>query len=526
MRSSVKSSKRRKDLTGQAVRRSVLLLLSLALILSAGGCSKQSTEEVPQLLDPVTVEAGTVTVKRGDLANITYINVSVVPKTEKMTFAREGQISAIHVAAGDQVTKGQVLAELDLTDLSKEIDRQSAQLDFQKNQDDLAETAAYDTLLAAQADQQAAQAAYQEAYQALTQAQEQAAKQQTAASDPAEENSQPAREESSTAGQPSSAENQSKGDQSSVAEPSDSGSSSSGTSDSQTTGKSASGNESSTASESSDSSSSAVQSSQPQTPAQPESSQSQESSGQTETSAQPESSGQAQEDEGPSLSDLQEALTSASQSLQYANLEVSRQALIYQHTVQTDSLEEAQSQAALDRLSAKKQGTLTAPFDGVVVAVNKYEGETAQEEDTIIVLADETQLCLEGEPYDNDALSKAAKLKADIGGRTIDVTYRPYQADDYLKRIMRQETPNTYFDAADPEDLTLGQTGTLMLYRGEKTDVLYVPISCVIKDEVGSYVYKDEDGQRTKTYISTGLETVSYVEVTDGLEEGDVLYDN
>ena len=193
MRSSVKSSKRRKDLTGQAVRRSVLLRLSLALILSAGGCSKQSTEEVPQLLDPVTVEAGTVTVKRGDLANITYINVSVVPKTEKLTFAREGQISAIHVAAGDQVTKGQVLAELDLTDLSKEIDRQSAQLDFQKNQDDLAETAAYDTLLAAQADQQAAQAAYQEAYQALTQAQEQAAKQQTAASDPAEENSQPAR---------------------------------------------------------------------------------------------------------------------------------------------------------------------------------------------------------------------------------------------------------------------------------------------------------------------------------------------
>lgn len=526
MRSSDKSPDRLRRRKGSLGFRPALLLLTLALILPVSGCAKQSKEEVPQLLNPVTVEAGTVTVKRGDLANITYLNVSVVPKTEKLTFPRDGRISAIHVAAGDQVTKGQVLAELDLTDLTKEIDRQSAQLDFQKSQDDLAKTAAYDTLLAAQADQQQAQAAYQEAYQALAEAQQQAAYAQAGAkkkaqTSPAEENSQPAMEESQKKGSDPSAPSQTTDSQ-----PSGDASSDSQSADSQSSGNQSSDGQSSDRPSADDSSSE----SQPAKEGASESSSAADQSSQTQPSSPaesslPESSSQ-EEEEGPSLSDLEEAVTGASRNLQYANLEVSRLALAYQHTVQTADLEERQGQAALDRLSAKQQGTITAPFDGVVVAVNKYEGVTAQESDTIIVIADESQLCLEGEPYDNDALSKAAKLKADIGGKTIDVTYRPYRAEEYVKRIMQQEKPNTYFDAADPSALTLGQTGTLMLYRGEKTNVLYVPVSCVIKDDVGSYVYKDQDGQRTKTYISTGLETVSYVEVTDGLKEGDLLYDN
>ena len=95
---------------------------------------------------------------------------------------------------------------------------------------------------------------------------------------------------------------------------------------------------------------------------------------------------------------------------------------------------------------------------------------------------------------------------------------------------MNGESLPTWFEFPGDEDgtqhhITYGMTGTVRLYRGYKANTLVVPRGCVSSDEYGAYVYLDQDGQRTKTYITLGLETTTYYEVLEGLKEGDMLYD-
>lgn len=58
------------------------------------------------------------TVATGDIENTIVATGKVVPRqTSALSFARSGQVITVTVAAGDRVRKGQVLAELDTTDL-------------------------------------------------------------------------------------------------------------------------------------------------------------------------------------------------------------------------------------------------------------------------------------------------------------------------------------------------------------------------------------------------------------------------
>ena len=78
-------------------------------------------------------------------------------------------------------------------------------------------------------------------------------------------------------------------------------------------------------------------------------------------------------------------------------------------------------------------------------------------------------------------------------------------------------------DVDDPENLLLpAMTARVEINTAEKNDALVVPLSTLKTDAKGSYVIvKNEDGTQENRYVSTGIYSDEYVEILDGLSEGE-----
>lgn len=82
-----------------------------------------------------------------------------------------------------------------------------------------------------------------------------------------------------------------------------------------------------------------------------------------------------------------------------------------------------------------------------------------------------------------------------------------------------------YFHIEEEEAyLQSGDSGEISLLVESKEDVLYIPKSTVttVNDKKVVYV-EDKNGIRSAKYIETGIETDKYIEVTEGLKEGDSI---
>ena len=78
------------------------------------------------------------------------------------------------------------------------------------------------------------------------------------------------------------------------------------------------------------------------------------------------------------------------------------------------------------------------------------------------------------------------------------------------------------------EKLRFGMNGTATIHIEEREGVLLVPLTALNTSRGQSYVWvKDEnaagDEPGVRTYVATGLADETYVEITEGLSEGDVV---
>lgn len=69
----------------------------------------------------------------------------------------------------------------------------------------------------------------------------------------------------------------------------------------------------------------------------------------------------------------------------------------------------------------------------------------------------------------------------------------------------------------------LGMTADIDFIVKEKNNVLIIPSKYINSDEKGKFVLVGEDKQ--KKYIKTGIEGIDDIEITEGLTEGNVVYD-
>ena len=196
---------------------------------------------------------------------------------------------------------------------------------------------------------------------------------------------------------------------------------------------------------------------------------------------------------------------------------------------------------------------ITAPMDGVVVGEPKTAGTMAVQGNSnptvIMTIADLSRKQILAKVDETDIGSVRVGQKATFTvdtytGRTFTATVSKISQTDVTNSWNTSSSNATsssssasviyYYvvlDVDDPDNLLLpAMTARVEIVTDEKENALAVPISALKTDSTGSYVMvytegagKDGAASQEKRYVTTGIYSDEYVEILDGLTDGERL---
>jgi RND family efflux transporter MFP subunit len=185
-------------------------------------------------------------------------------------------------------------------------------------------------------------------------------------------------------------------------------------------------------------------------------------------------------------------------------------------------------QARLDFEDTRQQlarATITAPFDGVVLEVKANAGEAVAAHAPLIVIADPRAVEVESTVIEEDMSS----VKLDEPVNLFFDAKPDATATGRVARIIPQRTTGDrllypIYISVDqlPQGLIAGMTVDASIVVATRSDVLRLPRELVRVRSDGTAQIKVWNGQQIEQRIITvGLRGDSFVEVLDGLREGD-----
>lgn len=110
-------------------------------------------------------------------------------------------------------------------------------------------------------------------------------------------------------------------------------------------------------------------------------------------------------------------------------------------------------------------------------------------------------------------------------GKSVNLTYRISGAEyscEVTPALMDQWDEQMYFETTE-EMIASGTNGNISMELGRKENVLCVPEDAVHESDQGMFVYLEKDGLLEMRYVTVGLEGDTLVEITDGLEQGEII---
>jgi len=109
-------------------------LLAATSFTACGFSRSQGTGSVPTLVAPAQEKKNTITVKRGDFELKSFLAGKIIPEVAKDMYFKGngGYLLKINVKVGDEVKKGDIIAELDKDEISHQIKEQEIQLQLAK----------------------------------------------------------------------------------------------------------------------------------------------------------------------------------------------------------------------------------------------------------------------------------------------------------------------------------------------------------------------------------------------------------
>ncbi|KAB8140880.1 HlyD family efflux transporter periplasmic adaptor subunit [Chloroflexia bacterium SDU3-3] len=223
------------------------------------------------------------------------------------------------------------------------------------------------------------------------------------------------------------------------------------------------------------------------------------------------------------LSSAQKAVKSAQLALEEAEAATLNTA--------TKAVEDAKR--ALDKARKKvTDGQITAPQDGELISISIGEGDTVEADSFVIEIADTSRLEVgaelgaeqmrqlqEGQPAEITLLSRPdVVMPASI--RQMPEPYGSGSSGNVESKDRR-----TLFEIADFKGLELksGQNVKIRIVLESKENALWLPPDAVRSFEGRRFVVvRTDQGDRRQT-VKVGIETQDQVEITEGVEEGDVI---
>lgn len=157
-----------------------------------------------------------------------------------------------------------------------------------------------------------------------------------------------------------------------------------------------------------------------------------------------------------------------------------------------------------------------APYDGVVTACLS-EGTTVAAGQPVLAVADTERLYITvGSYLPPSEFENYEKVYALVNGKETEVAY--------VEELMEEEGTYTYYTAKELNGAGMGDFVLICMVGNYHPQVLSVPNSAVYRDSSGSYVYLLDGDTRVRRDVITGYTGDVYVEIVDGLQEGDRVY--
>ena len=181
--------------------------------------------------------------------------------------------------------------------------------------------------------------------------------------------------------------------------------------------------------------------------------------------------------------------------------------------------------AALEEDIAKN--VLYAPFDGRVVYMSAdwRHGDYVSAFTPLVYLADDTKLFVESEYMSNSTLNLAHAIYAQIDGGQYALTPTPVDEKKYLAQVLSGESLVRQFTFDNPDAaLEAGQYAAVCLESSYRENALLVPTNCLYSGDKTRYLYVMEDGVRVRRDVKVGVSTDWYTQITEGLQEGELVY--
>lgn len=194
---------------------------------------------------------------------------------------------------------------------------------------------------------------------------------------------------------------------------------------------------------------------------------------------------------------------------------------------ETYELQQTHCQNSLEKLQKKESGNrITAPFDGVIIGItDAVYGDAIQTSKYYIAVGDPGVKYARCDYCNASFLNSAEKILFWKDGKEYEAENMPRPDKYYMELKNNNETAYSEFLITDPDnELSMGDYGKIKVVMKEKKDVLLIPQIALITAGGETYVYRDEDGSHVKTPVQVGNRDGLRVEITEGLQEGDVIY--
>lgn len=184
-------------------------------------------------------------------------------------------------------------------------------------------------------------------------------------------------------------------------------------------------------------------------------------------------------------------------------------------SIELDTYEYEKLQAEIE------DGTVYADRDGSVSWVkNLLQGSVSVAGEKVMIVIDDSECVFvlkASEKTKNISKDDIQRLKISIGAGRGEYDIEPINTDDWGSELYYRVT-----DEYDASVITAGSTGTFEVTIDKKENVLRVSPRAIYGEGEGKYVFViGQNGQREPRWITTGLEGDSFVEVLEGLTEGE-----
>jgi multidrug efflux pump subunit AcrA (membrane-fusion protein) len=188
----------------------------------------------------------------------------------------------------------------------------------------------------------------------------------------------------------------------------------------------------------------------------------------------------------------------------------------------------AREEAALQELiDVLPKAELRAPFAGVISHMLELTpGQNVEAYNEIIFITDNENLFLEI-VGDGPSLLQTARVTGSYQGQTFELERVPMtRVETLFYQTMRLPAPLRYSMPPEIEAaMPIGAFVDVKVYVSISEDTLRIPANTIYTStDLGSYVNVLKNGTMEPIPVKIGLRNDSWVEILEGIEEGDVIY--